>query len=104
MRAAALLDPEIIPSALPALDAAPEKYLLVFEYSGFYPSQPIVNSKVDRWESWQRLFRTLPPEINRNLISSGSTLTHEELKAAEHAANPDDQWREAGIIEKEWGE
>ena len=98
----------------------PEKYHMVFEYPGFYPSESIVNSKVNRWYLGNLFFGgviglvavdpatgamwNLPPEVNRNLTSSGSTLTHEELKAAEHTANPDDQWREASIIEKEWPE
>ncbi len=97
---------------------SPEKYRMVFEYPGYYPSETFVNSKVNPWYLGNFCFGgfigflavdpatgsmwSLPPEVNRNLTSSGSALSHEELKAAEHAANPNDQWRESGIIEKEW--
>jgi hypothetical protein len=95
----------------------PEEYRMVFEYPGFYPSETFVSSKVDRWylgnffstgpigfiavDPATGAMWTLPPEVNHNLTSSGSALSHEELKAAERAANPDDRWREFGIIEKQ---
>jgi len=96
----------------------PETYRMRFEYPGFYPSETFVTSKVDRWylanfysgvpigffavDPATGAMWTLPAEVNRNLTSSGSILSHEELKAAEKAANPDDQWRESGIIEKDF--
>jgi len=95
-----------------------ETYRMLFEYPGYYPSETFVSSKVNPWYlgnvgfgwvvGWVFVDPTtgamwsLPPEINRNLTSSGSALTHEERIIAERAANPNDQWRESGIIAKEW--
>jgi hypothetical protein len=96
----------------------PETYRLRFEYLGFYPSETFVTSKLDKWylanfysggpigffavDPATGAMWTLPPEINRNLTSTGSALSHEELKAAEKAANPDDAWRQYGVIEKDF--
>jgi hypothetical protein len=98
----------------------PEKYRMVFEYPGYYRSQTIVNAKVDNWYLGNVWFGwiigwiavdpvtgamwTLPPEVNHNLTSSGSSLTHEEFRAAERAANPSDQWREIGVMERSFFE
>jgi hypothetical protein len=96
----------------------PEVYRMRFEYPGYYPSETFVSSKVDKWylaniysggpigffavDPATGAMWTLPTEVNRNLTSMGARLTHEELKAAEKAANPNDQWRESGIIEKDF--
>ena len=96
----------------------PELYRMRFEYPGYYPSETFVSSKVDRWylanfysggpigffavDPATGAMWTLPAEVSRNLTSSGSFLSHEELRDAEKAANPDDRWRENGIIEKDF--
>lgn len=83
----------------------PEKYRLVFEAPGFYPSETYVQSTVNGWYFGNIVFGgaigflildpatgamwTLNPrEINRNLVSSSVTLNEQEQKEADAKANP----------------
>jgi hypothetical protein len=82
-----------------------EKYKLVFEAPGYYPSETYVQSTLNGWYLGNIVFGgaigllivdpatgamwTLSPrEVNRNLVSSAVTLTPEQLKEAELKANP----------------
>ena len=82
-----------------------EDYKLHFEMPGYYPYETHVASSIDGWYLGNVIFGgfigilivdpatgdmwTLSPrELNCNLVSSATSLTPEELKAAELKANP----------------
>ncbi len=82
-----------------------EQYRIVFEAPGYYPSETQVQSTLNGWYFGNIVFGgaigflildpatgamwTLHPrELNRNLVSSSTTLSPEELKEADAKANP----------------
>ena len=84
--------------------AQDEDYKLVFEKEGYYRHEIHVKSTLNGWY-WGNIFvggligclvdmgtgacfTVSPSEVNYNLVSSSTSLTAEELKAAELKANP----------------
>lgn len=82
-----------------------EKYKLIFEAPGYYPSEAYIQSTVNGWYFGNIVFGgvigllivdpatgamwTLSPrEVNQNLVSSAVSLNPEELRAAVEKANP----------------
>ncbi len=82
-----------------------QKYKLVFEAPGYYPSETYVNSTLNGWYLGNIVFGgaigllvldpatgamwTLSPkDVNWNMVSSAVPLTPEQLKEAEVKANP----------------
>jgi hypothetical protein len=82
-----------------------EDYKLVFEEAGYHPYEMHVTSSIDGWYFGNILFGGLigmlivdpatgdmftlaPREVNCNLVISTTSLTPDELKAAELKANP----------------
>ena len=82
-----------------------EDYKLHFEMPGYYPYEAHVASSIDGWYFGNIIFGGLigilivdpatgdmwtlsPRELNCNLVSSATSLTPEQLKAAELNANP----------------
>lgn len=82
-----------------------ETYNVKFDMAGYYPSEMQIKPQLDGWYFGNILFGgaiglfvvdpltgsmwTLSPrQIDRNLVSKDQTLTPEQLKAAEEAANP----------------
>ena len=82
-----------------------EKYKLVFEAPGYYPSETYIQSTVNGWYFGNIIFGGVlgllivdpatgamwtlsPKEVNWNLVSSAVALTPEQLKEAELKANP----------------
>jgi hypothetical protein len=82
-----------------------EDYKLIFEEAGYYPYEMHVTSSIDGWYFGNILFGGLigmlivdpatgdmftlaPREVNCNLVISTTSLTPDELKAAELKANP----------------
>ena len=82
-----------------------EKYKLVFENPGYYPSETFIQSNLNGWYFGNFLFGGLiglfivdpatgamwtlaPQDVNWKLVSSEVSLTPEQLKDAELKANP----------------
>lgn len=92
-----------------------EDYTLKFELPGYYPYETHVQSSLDGWyfgnvffggligclivdPATGDMFTLTPRDLNCNLISSATTLTPDELKAAELKANPAPQMKSANNI------